>query len=259
MNESRTLAQEYADKNGGGIAPGGITFSDGVVGHDTINVTVSRQAPGFFAQIFGSKFKQVTVTGRASARAYGVAKVKYVAPITVHYKHQYLNCSNGRTPVCNPDFGRTTTLNLEDLHKPGGGNGAGAFGLINLNYGDPNGNIGADTLASWLQDGYQEALPTGTYYSAPSANFNNSQFTSALDSVIGKEVLFPVYRLLTGPGSNAKYDIIGWIGFIIRSYNAQGSNGSLTGEFTRYIAEGVPADDGGGSTDLGVTIVELVQ
>jgi Flp pilus assembly protein TadG len=263
MNEARTLANEYANKNGGGIAAGGIRFCDPpegcVVPNDTINVTVSRQAPGFFAQIFGSKFKQVTVTGRASARAYGVERVKYVAPITVHYKHQYLNCSNGRTPVCNPDFGRTTTLNLEDLHKPGGGNGAGAFGLLNLNYGDPNGNIGADTLAKWLTEGYQEALPTGRYYSAPSANFNNSQFLGALDSVIGKEVLFPVYRLLTGPGSNAEYDIIGWIGFIVRSYNAQGSNGSLTGEFTRYIAEGIPADDGGGSTDLGVTIVELVQ
>jgi Flp pilus assembly protein TadG len=259
---ARTLANDYANRNGGGLAAGDITFSRGVVTNDTINVRIARVAPGFFTKIFGSGFKQVNVVGRASARAYVVSQAKFVAPIVVHYKHPLLNCTNGRNPSCNPNFGQSTTLNLEDLHQPGGGNGSGAFGLINLNYQDPNGNIGAGTLAGWLTDGYQDYLPTGRYFSAPSANFNNSQFTGALDSVIGKEVLFPVYRLLTGPGSNAEYDIIGWVGFIIHSYSASGSNGTLTGEFTRYIADGIPADTPGGgppASGLGVTEVELVQ
>jgi hypothetical protein len=149
-------------------------------------------------------------------------------------------------------------LNLEDLHKPGGGSGAGAFGLLNLNYGDPTGNIGAGTLADWLLNGYADELPLGTYYSAPSANFNNSQFTASLDAVIGKEVLFPVYRLLTGPGSNAKYDIIGWVGFVITSYNTGGSTGTLTGYFTSYTASGVQATTGG-NPYFGVHKVELVD
>jgi Flp pilus assembly protein TadG len=258
--QATSLATTYANKNGGGLAGSGITFSKGVVTNDTINVTVRRSAPGFFAKVLGSQFGTVSIVGRGSARAYVVSKAKYVAPITVHYQHDYLNCTRGRTPTCNPDFGQTTTLDLEDLHKPGGGSGSGAFGLINLNYGDPNGNIGAGVLAGWLTDGYPDYLPTGEYYSAPSANFNNSQFTTALDGVIGHEVLFPVYRLLTGPGSNAKYDVIGWVGFIIRSYTTGGSNGTLTGEFVRYIADGIPADtDGGGSTDLGVHTIELVK
>jgi len=95
--------------------------------------------------------------------------------------------------------------------------------------------------------------------SAPSANFNNSQFLSALDSVRDKEVLFPVYRLLTGPGANARYDIIGWVGFYIRSYTADGSNGTLTGEFSRYIADGIPAENGGGPPDLGTHEIELIN
>jgi Flp pilus assembly protein TadG len=255
---ANTLALQYATKNGG-LGSGGVTFSSKIVANDTIKVTVKRAAPTFFAKIFGRN--TVTVGSTATARSEGVSAVKYVAPIVVHYKHPLLNCKGPASkPTCAPDFGPThpTTLDLEDLHKPGGGSGAGAFGLLNLNYGDPTGNIGAGTLADWLLNGYDDELPLGTYYSAPSANFNNSQFTASLDAVIGKEVLFPVYRLLTGPGSNAKYDIIGWVGFVITSYNTGGSSGTLTGYFTSYTASGVQATTGG-NPYFGVHKVELVD
>jgi Flp pilus assembly protein TadG len=255
---ANSLAQQYAVKNGG-LGGGVITFSSKIVANDTIRVTVKRPAPTFFAKIFGKN--SVTVGSTATARSEGVSAVKYVAPIVVHYKHPLLNCKGPASkPACAPDFGPShpTTLTLEDLHKSGGGNGAGAFGLLNLNYGDPSGNIGAGTLAGWLRNGYDAELPLGTYYSAPSANFNNSQFQSSLDAVIGKEVLFPVYRLLTGPGSNAKYDIIGWVGFVITSYDTQGSAGTLTGYFTSFTASGVQVTSGG-NPYFGVHKVELVD
>jgi len=252
-----SLATSYANKNGGGLAPaGGIVFSTKWMTNDTVKVTVKRPAPGFFSKIFG--IGSVNVTGRATARAFNESAPRFVAPIVVHYKHPLLHCTRSANPTCNPEFGVTTTLNLEDLHQPGGGDGSGAFGLINLNQ-DGNGNIGAGVLAGWLTNGFDKDMPLGRYYSAPSANFNNSQFGAALDSVIGKEVLFPVYRKLTGPGSNAQYDIIGWVGFIIRSYNTGGSAGTLTGEFTRYIAEGIPVENGGGPPDTGVHEIELVN
>jgi hypothetical protein len=255
--KASTLAQQYAAKNGG-LGTGTIVFSSKITTNDTITVTVKRPAPGFFSKLFG--LKSVTAGAHGTARSEPFSKARYVAPITVHYKHPYLNCTGpSSNPTCNPDFDHETTLDLEDLHQKGGGNGSGAFGLINLNYGDPDGNIGAGTLADWLRSGYPDDLPTGTYYSAPSANFNNSQFLSSLDFVLGKEVLFPVYRLLTGPGSNAKYDIIGWVGFVITSYSANGSTGSLTGHFTRYVGEGVQATKGGGGPDFGAHKVELVD
>ena len=255
---ANALALQYATKNGG-VGSGGVTFSSKIVANDTIKVTVKRPAPTFFAKIFGKN--TVTVGSTATARSEGVSSVKYVAPIVVHYKHPLLNCKGPASkPTCAPDFGPThpTTLALEDLHKPGGGNGSGAFGLLNLNYGDPTGNIGAGTLAGWLRNGYDAELPLGTYYSAPSANFNNSQFQSSLTAVIGKEVLFPVYRLLTGPGSNAKYDIIGWVGFVITSYDTHGSAGTLTGYFTSFTATGVQVTTGG-NPYFGVHKVELVD
>ena len=253
--EATTLANSYASKNGGGL--NSITFSSKWMPNDTVAVKVTRSAPGIFARLFG--LGSVNVSGRATARAYKVAAVRHVAPIVVHYKHPLLHCTRSANPTCNPEHGVTTTLNLEDLHQPGGGDGSGAFGLINLNKLDDNGNIGAGTLADWLTNGFDDEMPLGHYHSAPSANFNNSQFLGALDSVIGEEVLFPVYRKLTGPGSNAQYDIIGWIGFIIRSYSTNGSNGTLTGEFTRYIAEGLPVENSGGPPDTGVHEIELVN
>lgn len=253
--KATTLAQQYATSNGG-IGMGNVSISSKVVNNDTITVTVRRSAPGFFSKVFG--VKTVTVGSSAVARSEGVSSVKYVAPITVHYKHPLLNCKGPSThPTCNPTFGAETTLNLEDLHQPGGGSGSGAFGLLNLNYGDPSGNVGAGTLADWLLHGYQDYLPLGNYFSAPSANFNNSQFQDAMTQVLGKEVLFPVYRLLTGPGSNAKYDIIGWVGFVVTSFNPSGSSGSITGHFTSYTANGVQVTTGG-NPYFGVKKVELV-
>jgi Flp pilus assembly protein TadG len=259
---AQSLASQYVAKNGGtGLGGTTITLSQQGYEPDTITVKVSRPSPGFFAKVFGSAFGSVKVSGTATARAFNVQGVRNgIAPITVNYKHPLLNCTRGQNPTCNPTFGTPTQLSLEDIHTSGK-DAAGSFGLINLN-GVGNGNIGAGTLADWLLNGYQDHdLTVGHYDAAPSANFNNSQFTSALDQQIGHELLFPVYRLLKGPGSNALYDIIGWVGFVITSYDTSGSTGVINGSFTRYTTDGVPAEsgNGGGAPGLGVHKIELTN
>jgi hypothetical protein len=258
--QADALAHEYAGKNVG-TAPGTsgvqVTFTQQGFETDTVQVTYTKPHPGFFAKLFG--LGTVSVKGRATARAWNVSQARGVAPITVNYKHPLLNCTRGSQPVCNPSFGVPTTLTLEDIHSPGSKDAAGSFGLINLNQND-TGNIGADVLADWLLNGYPDYLPTGNYNSAPSSNFNNSQFTTALNQQIGNELLFPVYRLLRGPGSNAIYDIIGWVGFVITSYSTNGSAGVINGSFTRYVADGIPSEHGGGgSQGLGVHKIELTR
>jgi hypothetical protein len=251
------LARDYADRNGG-MGPGTISFSSQITPNDTITVTAERDVPGFLARVFG--IFSVDVGAKAAARSEVIKEAKYVAPITVHYKHPLLNCKGGANATCNPTFGQSTTLDLEDLHQKGGGDGAGAFGLIDLssNSDGGTGNVGAGTLAGWLVNGYGDYLPLGTYDSAPSANFNNSQFIDAMNSVLGKEVLFPVYRVLRGPGANAKYEIVGWVGFVITSFDPSGSSGTITGYFVRYIADGVQADSGGGP-DFGAHKILLIS
>jgi Flp pilus assembly protein TadG len=253
-----SLANDYATKNtgSGGSYTRQITLSQQGFETDTIKVKVTRPAPGFFAKLFG--VNTVSVSGSATARAWNVEQVRGVAPITVNYKHPLLNCTRGQKPTCNPNFGTATTLTLEDIHTSGGKDAAGSFGLINLDQSDPN--PGANTLADWLLNGYPDYLSIGRYESATGADFNNSQFTSALDQQIGHELMFPVYRLLKGPGGNAIYDIIGWVGFVITSYNTSGSNGTIYGHFTRYVTDGVPAEHGGGGAQgLGVHKIELTN
>ena len=254
------LANEYAGKNSGsspGVGGPQITFSQQGFETDTVQVTVTRPHPGFFSKVFG--LDSVNVTGRATARAWNVQSVRGVAPITVNYKHPVLNCTRGANPTCAPNFEQPTTLELEDIHSPGSKDAAGSFGLINLNQAD-DGNIGAGTLADWLINGYPDMLSPGNYNSAPSANFNNSQFTSALDQQIGNELLFPVYRILRGPGANAVYQIIGWVGFVIDRYDTSGSDGTIWGHFTRFTTDGVPAENGGGGAEgLGVHKIELTH
>ena len=150
-------------------------------------------------------------------------------------------------------------MTLEDIHSPGGKDAAGAFGLINLDQNDPN--PGSNTLADWLLNGYPGYLSTGRYESATGASFNNGQFTSALDQQIGHELMFPVYRLLKGPGGNAIYDIIGWVGYVITSYTTSGSDGVIYGSFSRYVADGIPEEHGGdgGAEGLGVHKIELTH
>jgi len=262
------LATQYVNKNStsGGPGTGGttpqITITQQGYEPDTITVKVTRPAPGFFAKVFGSAFGSVNVSRTATARAYNVYSVKNgIAPITVNYKHPLLNCTRGQNPTCNPTYGTPTQLQLEDIHTSGGKDAAGAFGLINLN-GVESGNVGAGTLADWLDNGYQDhELTTGHYDSVPGATFNNSTFTASLDRHIGDELLFPVYRLLKGPGSNAMYDIIGWVGFVIDSYDASGSTGVINGHFTRYTTDGVPVENGGGggAQGLGVHRIELTN
>jgi Flp pilus assembly protein TadG len=253
---ARSLALSYATRNGGGVSSSGITFTTKVVANDTITVKGSRPAQGFFAKVLG--IKTVTVHATAAARASNVQQVYGVAPITVNYKHPLLNCTRGANPTCNPTFGVATTLDLEDIHQPGSGDGSGAFGLINLDQNDSSGTASSGTLADWVTNGYDQLMNLGKYYSVTSAKFNSSEFVAAMQAKIGHELLFPVYRLLTGPGVNATYDIIGWVGFRLTGFNPNGTPATVNGSFTKYIADGV-AVTSGGKPSFGVRDIALTQ
>ena len=245
-SQASALADEYATKNGGGSI--GVSFGTKVKPNDLITVTVSRPAPAFFTKLFG--VESVQVHSRATARAGVPSQARYVAPITVSEQHPMLQCS------C---FDDPTQIVLTNLHNPGSGDAAGAFGLLNLDSQQSGGNIGAGTLADWIRDGYQDALPLGTYDSAPSANFNSQLIRQALTGRLGTELLFPVYRPpIVGSGSGAKYDIIGWVGFVPTSFRVSGSSSTIEGYFTQVIWQGL-ADDTGGVPDFGVRVITLVE
>jgi hypothetical protein len=271
---ARALAKQYAAANGAGgtITDSDITFAstwstNGAA--DTIIVKKAQNSNGFFSKIFGIGSHDVHAH---AAAAQGVpSEALYVAPIVVSKLHPDITGSacpgwvnpDGSTSPC---FGPTnqTTLTL-------GKNGApGAFDLLDLDCftvdvsqqcTNTNGTVGASTMANWITDGYNKYLPLGGYYSDPGAKYNGNEIDMALNAKIGSELLFPVYDTLVDQGSNASYRIIGWIGFHLLSGSLQGTNGTLTGYFTRVIWSGLVPKGGTppGQNNFGMTSVVLID
>lgn len=242
------LAVEYTDKNGGGLAGGGISFSGGAVPNDTISVTVSRPAPGFFAKVFG--IDAITVSAKASARAVAISEPKWVAPIVVNEKHPMLTCQP------QPCFGDATELEYYHLKNgPNQSDGSGSFGFINL-LGE--GNPGTSEMGNWIKYGFDKYMKLGEYQARSGNPFSSSHVEDSLQDRIGSEILFPIYRKLTGSGSNAKYDIIGWVGFHLTGTDLHGSNERLFGYFTQVIWDGLQASPGT-PPSYGVRSIALVE
>ena len=239
-DDATALAGDYSTKNGGGLDSSAV--SQTTIPNDTIEVTGSREAPGFFAKVLG--IDSVTVHATAKARSGVLASAKYAAPIAVDRKHPLLQCDPA---PCSED---ETTLELEKT-------GPGAFRLINID--QSHGGTGPDILAEWIATGYDGYMPLNWYFSDSGAKFNSSQVKAALDSVIGKELLFPVYDDTQKSGANFEYEVIGWVGFVITSYNVQGSHSNkLTGHFTSVIWDGISSESSGAS-DFGARAVSLIE
>jgi Flp pilus assembly protein TadG len=219
------LAQQYADKNGGGLDT--VSFTTTVVANDTVKVTGSKPAPGFFSQIFG--VDSVTVGASATARVGALATARGSSPIAVHVDHPDLQCDPA---PCSED---PTVLDLSKV-------GAGAFHLINLD-GVMGG--GTQTLADWIQYGYDGEM-SQDFFSETGNKLNSGPVRQALDAVIGQELLFPVYDVTQGSGTNLEYSVIGWAGFVITGYDVTANQNLIFGHFTEVIWEGsFPTTPGG--------------
>jgi Flp pilus assembly protein TadG len=239
-----SFAQLYATKNGYTLPASDIKLSSDLAANDSITVNVDKAAPAFFSTIFG--LASVNISANATARSDLLGQAKYVAPIVVNIKHPMLS-----GPSC-PCFGEATTIPLGKSGAPG------AFDLINLD-GARGGDGGPSTLADWILNGYNGYLGLGGYYSNPGAKFNAAAIQSALTARIGTVLLFPVYDTLTGGGAGAQYNVIGWVGFHLDSFDARGSSGSISGHFTTITWAGIPADPGSSQPNLGARIVSLTH
>jgi Flp pilus assembly protein TadG len=242
-------ALSNAGKNGGGVAGADVTISSSRSVNDTIAVKAHKVNNGVFSRVLG--VMNVNIGASAKARVGAPAQALHVAPMVVSCNHDLIkNCNNGSA---RPQFGKKTTLNYDPMGAPG------AFGMLNLD--GANGTVGTSKEAAWILHGFDKYLGLGNYDSDPGAKFSSQNVRSALDARIGSVLLFPVFRTLSGQGSNAKYDIIGWIGFRLESYKVAGNNATLTGTFETYIAQGIQAGKSGNGAPLayGVRTVQLID
>jgi hypothetical protein len=245
--QSQALA--YANKNGGDVAGANITVTSTVLPNDTISVRARKTDPGIFSSIFG--VASADIDARAKARVGPPTKARYVAPMVVDCEHELIhNCDGNSTP----DFGINTTMDYDPMGAPG------AYGMLNLGGVQ---NPGASEEAEWILHGFDQYLGLGNYRSDPGAKFSSSNIQAALEDRKGTVLLFPVFRVLSGTGQNAEYEIIGWIGFHLTTFEVHGNNAVLHGWFTEFIAQGILASTGGGesgpSSSFGVKSIQLIE
>jgi Flp pilus assembly protein TadG len=224
--QAQALAEEYADKNGGGLDT--VTFKTTVVANDTVEVKGAAPAPGFFSQVFG--IDSVTVNATATARVGALETARGSSPIAVDATHPELQCDPA---PCSED---PTVLDLGKV-------GPGGFQLLNID--GSTGGTSTQTLADWIQYGYEGEM-TQDFYSDPGNKLNSDPVKDALDAVIGQELLFPVYDIVDGSGSGLEYNVIGWAGFVITGYEVQGGTTRILGYFTEVVWDGTfPTSPGG--------------
>jgi hypothetical protein len=251
------VATDYGSQNGGGIDPNGVTFGSSWNPNDTVTVSVHRPTPVFFSKIFGITGPRVHAT--ATARVALPYAARGAAPILVNRLNPFLTgeACGQQLPDSSPNPCYGDTLNL-----PLGKTGApGAFALVNLDLSQQNGTVGASTLGDWIRNGFDGYLKPDYYYSDPGAKWNDQPIQDALtykENSSNKELLFPVYDTLTSSGSNAQYLIIGWVGFYLDSFDARGSDGTITGHFTEIIWEGIQSHSSS-DPDFGARSVELID
>lgn len=244
-------ALNYANKNGGDVAGANIVITSQFQPNDTIAVKGQRTDAGIFTRVVD--IVGATITANAKVRVGPPAQALHVAPMVVYCNHDLIkNCNNDHVPT----FGVPTTLPFDKEGAPG------AFGMLDLDGG--SGAVGSSEEAAWIERGFDKYLPLGKYNSDPGAKFESSNVGSALDHRVGTVLLFPVFKTLTGTGSGAKYDIIGWIGFYLTSWDVHGHTAELKGYFTKYIAEGIlahsaPGTGGVPSSFFGVKSIQLIE
>jgi Flp pilus assembly protein TadG len=254
-----TVARDYAAANGGDGATIDVSFSGAEIADDTITVEVSRDVSGIFARVLG--FDSVTVHARASARALPLSSANSIAPIVVNDRNPDLQCYlAGGGESCYD--GIPDTFELVNYHDPGTGDAGGQFGLLNLD-GSATGTAATSMLTEWIVNGYPGTIEPGSYYGAPSAKYNSSQFVEAMESKYyancGCELLFPIWSgPIEGSGSNAVFTIIGWVSFRLESFDPSGNTATITGQFTEIIWDGIPASSGS-APNYGTRTIQLVE
>ncbi|MFL5918951.1 MAG: pilus assembly protein TadG-related protein [Gaiellaceae bacterium] len=248
---AKATAQIYANKNGGDVAGADIVVTSVYGSDDTIAVKAQRSDEGIFSKVIG--LSNVDINARAKARTGTPYKALHVAPMVVYCGHSLIqNCNNNNLPT----FNVSTTLDYDKMGAPG------AFGMLDLD--GEGGAVGSSEEGEWILHGFSRYLGLGKYNSDPGAKFSSSNVRGALDERTGDVLLFPVFRTLDGTGSGAQYDIIGWIGFKLTGYTTAGNNATLTGYFTKYIAEGIltsasPGSSGVPSAFFGVKSIQLIE
>jgi Flp pilus assembly protein TadG len=249
-----STATSYASDNVSGLDSWSPTFPTA----NTIEVSLSKAAPGIFSGLFG--VASVTVHAHARAAVGAPGRMKNVAPIAVK-----------NTAACTPAdpscFGVTKNLNFDESNLT-----ASRFGLVSLScqgslpISCSSSSTGSSDLVNWIQNGYPDYLDVKKWYAAVTGE-KIGPVRDALDQAGSKRqtLFFPVFDLAEPVGKS--FHIIGWAAFLIDpggvlswkndAPSCRPNCKVLRGHFTQYVAHGLDIDTS--VPNFGVKVIALTE
>jgi hypothetical protein len=124
------------------------------------------------------------------------------------------------------------------------------------------GNINTSQMKSWITYGDPNELPIDKYYGETNGSKNGLKNAFPDDGTT--RMLIPVYQAGTFDPATGTVYVIGFAAFVVDAGSVTGSswsdsgsgNHTLTGQFVRFLAQGLPSGPGTG-TGFGVYSVGL--
>jgi Putative Flp pilus-assembly TadE/G-like len=246
-----STALDYASTNVSGLSSWSPTFPDS----STIDVALSKSAPGIFSKFVGVSAETIHAHARAQVGTPG--QIANALPIAVKTTAACTTSSAG----C---FNVAKTLTFDDSSTTSFGSNS-TFGLLDLSgsaatSSSCTGNVGQSTQAGWVNSGYPDLLSVNRYYGASTGQ--RIALQNALNGVLGKVLLIPVFDSASLSWCNqGGFHVIGWAAFVIDQTIPNSDWGphvkTLHGHFTQYIVHDVPYTPG--ITGFGVKVVDLIQ
>jgi len=246
-------ANTYASLNESGLNTWSPTFPD----TSTINVSLSKAAPGFFAKALG--ISSVTVHAHARAKVGAPGLLRNALPIAVKTSvacaADSLGCFNSAKTITFDDssttaFSSSTTFGLLDLS----GSSASSSACT--------GNVGESVQKEWItsNQGYPGLLAVDKYFGASTGQ--RQQIQNALNDALGKILLIPVYDTAAATWcTSGGFHVVGWAAFVIDQAipNSQWNPHfkQIRGHFTEYIVHDVDLTPG--VPGFGVKVVKLTE
>ena len=262
LNDSPVLSTNRSNETDGDILVGYLDWQDSnatldssvgsTTKYNSVQVTLRRDAqhgglvPTIFASLMGFKGSSVTVSSTATCQNFAVAGVKSDGTSNINLLPIVLDVSTWQAMMAG------STLDQYAYNTATGAVAAGADGvaeskLFPVSSGSPGNwgtiNVGVSNnstsiLRSQIQYGItpQQAatFPGGVIALAPTSSPPSYTFSgnpgisagikSALNAIIGKPVIVPIYDQNGGNGNNAWYRVIAFQPSRVLAVNFQGSN-----------------------------------
>ncbi len=189
-----------------------------------VRVTAAQDSPMFFGGVFG--LNKIPIVQGAKTVVGPAKSVTGLRPFA----------------VCRADANRlaaapgTNYTISYDNSDSGCGSASGNWGVIDFN----GGANGTPEVKGWIENGYSGSISLSPPILLPGNPGNLNGLAGSMESILGKEIVLPVFGLVTGRGNNSEFGISGFVSVEMCAWKFNNSSGAAG--CASAVSPPVPAD-----------------